>query len=198
MIILSWIKSHKRLTLAIIAGIFLLIIIIIALFQTIKSRFFPEVKTPEQTAIQPQASSAFANMTIKSPKTIYPLSEKIPLSVTANSGGTQIRGFDILLEYDPQFLILTERKPPPLTDFLYFGKNTDSAISISAVQKPDLTNPNVFDTATLAELEFTPKKTGKTSIKIIYAPNSTNESNLINPESRDILGSAQGLELTIQ
>lgn len=193
---LNGLKSRKKLLITIIAIIFLFIALFYLSFSALKNRFFPnsDVSLP---FTNPPVQNQFSSMKIQASKTSFSLSEKIPVSVVASSDGKAITAFDTLIEYDPQFLTLSQRKPPPLQDFNYFGKNSDTLISVSAVQKIDSTAQVKFDNTTLLEMEFTPKKQGKTVLKIIYMPNSTSDSNLIDNSSHDILSNAAGTEITI-
>lgn len=193
---LTGLKSRKKLVLIIVAVIFLFIVLLYLSFGALKNKFFPDsdVKLP---FTNPPVQNQFSSMKIQASKTSFAMSEKIPVSVVASSDGKAVTAFDTVIEYDPQFLTLTERKPPPLQDFSYFGKNSTTLISVSAVQKVDSTAQVKFDNTTLFELEFTPKKPGKTVLKIIYMPGSTSESNLIDSSSEDILSQAAGVEITI-
>lgn len=196
--VMDWVKTHKKLLLVLVAGVFLFAILIFSIFQAFKDRFLP-TKAPEKSAIvtSPESTSQ-ASMQIQTPKDTFSLSEKIPIKVTATSNGEAVRAFDVLIEFDPQFLSLNDKKSPTKPEFQYYGSNTGRLLQVTAVQKPDITADQVFDNSALFEFEFTPKKTGKTTLKIIYAPNATNESNLIDKNSKDILGSASGKEIEIK
>ena len=189
---------HKKLILTILAIILLLGIIFFLSFNAIKDRFFPGGTNPlSQLGSTGDASLNNVSMFITTAKTSYAVSETIPVSIKATTGEAAITAFDAVIEYDPEFLTLSKRNPPPLKEFTYYGQNTDTLISVSAIQKPDSETRVKFDKTTLFDLEFTPKKTGKTVLKVIYFPNSTSESNLLNPDSKDILGNVRALEVTI-
>jgi len=196
--IINFVKTRKKLVLTILAIIFLAIVLVFFAGSAIKNRFFPHANIPGLPFNQTnQNLKPFAIMTVTSPKQTYTLSEKIPVTVTASSGGSSVTAFDTLIQYDPEFLTLSKRDPPPLSDFAYFGKNSQTTISVSAVLKPASTKPQIFEKTNLFSLEFTPKKKGKTTLKIIYMPGMVNDSNILNPDSKDILGIARGVEITI-
>src|SRR3989344_6242470 len=198
-IVLGYLKSHKKLILVILAIIFLFIVLGFTIFQSFKDRLFP-AKTPSgQMSQNPlQTPSTPAIMQIQTSKDSFSLSEKVLIKVIATSKGEAVRAFDALIEYDPEFLSLTNKKSPTKEEFQYYGSNTGSLLQVTAVQKPEINSDQIFDNTPLFEFEFTTKKTGKTTFKIIYAPNATNESNLINKESKDILGNATGKEIEIR
>ncbi len=199
MMIFAWIAAHKKLTALIFAFIFLVIFVIFTIFQTVKNRFFPSLNPVTQTTENTSSgTNNFATMLVNTPKNNYSLSEKIPVKIMGNSDEKAVTAFDILIEYDGQFLTLDERKPPPLSDFLYFGKNDQTTISVSAVLKPQSNASQIFKGTILLELEFSPKKIGKTRINLIYSPGSTNESNLLDNKSTDVLSNVYGAEIDIQ
>lgn len=196
---ITWLKSHKKLILVIVAVIFLFIVLGFTIFQSFKDRLFPTKKPSGQISQNlSQNPNTPAVMQIQTSKESFSLSEKVLIKVIATSKGEAVRAFDALIEYDPEFLSLTNKKSPTKPEFQYYGSNTGTLLQVSAVQKPDISADQIFDNSALFEFEFTPKKSGKTTFKIIYAPNATNESNLINKKSKDILGSATGKEVTIQ
>lgn len=193
---LNRLKSNKKLALTVLAIIFLIAALIYFGFSSLKNRFLPNLNIPSpfnQTSKLQLPSS----MVIKTTKVSFTLSEKIPVSVAASSNGESITGFDTVIEYDPQFLTISEKKKPPLDSFIYYGKNSESRVQVSAILKPDSTASQKFDNTTLFDVEFTPKKAGKTTLKVISMPNSTSESNLLNGESKDILQTGRGVEITI-
>ena len=194
---LSRIKGRKKLLLTIIAIIFLLGVLIFYGISVLKNNFFSRMGALPPSSIPASEVSLPSSMQIKTAKTSFTLSEKIPVSVVGNSSGNAITAFDAVIEYDPQFLTISEKKKPPLGDFIYYGKNTNTLISVSGVQKAESNTLLKLDNTTLFELEFTPKKAGKTVLKIIYMPGSAGESNLIDSSSRDILSQTTGVEMTI-
>lgn len=196
--IFNWISTRRKLTLAIIAGIFLFIFLIFIISQTVKNRFFPSNQNNQTPPTRTEDSSSPATLEIQIPKQSYSLKEKIPVSVVANSNGQAVRAFDILVEYDPGILVLTYKQPPELTDFLYFVKNTGTLLRVSGVQKPDSNSDQVFNNTVLTKFQFTPIKAGKSTIKLIYSPNLMNESNLLSKTSEDLLTRAIGAEIEIK
>lgn len=193
----DYIKSRKKLILVVIAVVFLFIVLALTIFQIFKSRLFPVKNQTEESGQNINQNSNQSSMQIQTNKAAYSLSEKVLIKVVANSAGEVVRAFDVLIEYDPEFLSLTNKKSPALSDFTYYGSNSAKLLQVSAVQKPESKTQQVFADTSLFELEFTPKKAGKTSFKIVFVPNSTTESNLINEKSNDILTTASGTEIEI-
>lgn len=189
-----WFLNHKKLALTLAAIFFLLVALGYFGSKTIQNF----LKKDEQFAVNNVQNQIPLNSVIEitSPKNNYPLSETIPISIKASSATSIVTGFDVLIEYDPQFLTILNKKSPPLEDFIYYGQNTDKTIQVSAVAKPN-SKDQIFENTTLFDLELKPVKSGKTTLKLIYLPNATNDSNIIDTSSNDILGSARGLELQL-
>jgi hypothetical protein len=196
--IINWVNTHRKQVYVVLASAFLVIVAVFTLFPAIKDKFLNNLKQNIPGNILPKPESpGLGSITINTPKTGFALAEKIPVSIKSQTGGIPVTAFDVVIEYDPEFLTISERKTPPLQDFLYYGKNTNELISVSAIQKPTSQTAQVFKDTTLFELEFTPKKKGKTTLKIVYMPNSTNDSNLLDSANKDILSNARGMEITI-
>lgn len=192
---LNWLRTHKKLALTLTAIIFLLTALIYLGSSTLQNLLN---KNNSNIQSYPENQTSLnSSMLITSSKSTYSTSETISISVKASSAGISVTGFDTIIEYDPEFLELTQKDTPPLQDFIYYGQNTDKLIQVSAVRKPEGNTLQTFDNTELFKIEFKPLKSGKTTLKIIYLPNATNDSNLIDGSSKDILGSARGLELQI-
>jgi len=161
----DYIKSHKKLILVIVAVIFLFIALGITIFQAFKDKLLPGKIPTQQTGVTPFESTSQASIQIQTSKNNFSLNEKVPISVTATSNGEAVRAFDVLIEFDPEYLSLTNersspagKKSPTKPEFEYYGNNTGTLLQVSAVQKPDISADQVFDNSGLFEFEFTPKK----------------------------------------
>ena len=194
---INWAKSSKKRLLIALSVIVLIILIILLGWSAIKSRFFPSSDIPSLFENPAGEDSLPASMQLNTSKSAYNLSETIPVSLKATSSSESITGFDAVIEYDSEFLTLSKQNPPSLSEFAYYGKNTNKLIRISAVRKIDAALSQAFDNTELFSLEFTPKKAGQTTLKIIYMPGSFSDSNLINNDTKDTLGNVRGLEITI-
>lgn len=195
--IIEWIKKNKRLSIVIFAVFFLFLFLVLNLAVLVKRITRPEDgKTPQSPNMLQNTS--FTTMSITTDKDQYSLSEKIVATIKANSPNEAIAGFDTLIQFDPSFLTLSNRRPPSLSNFDYYGQNSNNLISVAAVQKIDSNNEQKFSDTALFQVEFTPKKAGKTTLKVLFSPNATNESNLINKQSKDILTDVFNKEITIK
>jgi hypothetical protein len=190
-----WLHTHKKLALTIICIIFLFGVLFFLSYASLKNLISPP-KSPDSTGNQSAAQNR-TSLILTTPKIKYSQSEKIIITAVADSQNQFITGFDVLINFDPEFLSLTDKKSPALPNFDYFGSNQNGLLQTSAVQKTSIKQPQVFKNQKLFEFEFTAKKSGKTQIGIVYMPNSTSDSNLINNDSQDILNNVKGVEITI-
>lgn len=195
--IINTLRMRKKFVIVGIAGLVLAVFVIMFGFSAIKNRFFPDPNSQSSIDDQSKTTLNSSSMLIKTTKSVFNQTEIIPVSVIASSGSNAITAFDTVIEFDSEFLNLTKKNSPPLKEFDYYGKNEDKLIRVSAVRKVDGNTTPTFNNTILFDIEFTPKKKGKTTLKIINMPGATNDSNLLNSESQDILERTQGLEITI-
>lgn len=194
---LGWINTHKKTAFAIFATAFFLILGSFFLFQNLKNRFSP-VKQKTETALDNPLTPGSGSIKLISSKTGYSPTELVDLKAVAGSGGIPVTAFDVVIEFDPEFFSLANKKSEKLSDFIYFPKTSNNTLRVSGIQKESSTTDQIFNETELFDLTFLPKKTGKTQFKMIYSPNSTNDSNLITREGKDILGNAGGVEVEIR
>lgn len=198
----SWFSHNKKLTLVLLSVIFLLAIIIWIIIQVFGKNLLPYFKKADDTKIDTLQTDAKTTgiLRLETDKSVYGKNEVIKVSVFGDSKIEIIRGFDILVSFDPDFLSLTDKRAAPLSsDFHYYGtKKGNSQFRISAVQELRSKKDFLFTNTLLYEFELQSKKLGKTSIMLVQSPNLLNESNLINNESKDILGIVGGKEIEIR
>lgn len=194
--ITNWINMHRKLTLSILAGFFLVIVLILVFFPSIKNKLFNLKNTSQTPTTNTSDVAELGSIILTSSKNTFGMTEKIPVSVKGDTNNKAITAFDVVIEYDPEFLALTNRKTP-LQDFNYYGNNNNQSISVAAIQKPNSQSSQILKNTNLLDLEFTPKKPGKTTLKIVYSPNSTSDSNLLDGANKDILTIVRGMEITI-
>jgi hypothetical protein len=138
-----------------------------------------------QTAVSaPEAETSKASFLLLSTNTAT-VGQNIEVDLDLESNA-RINGVDVLIKYDPDSLELVNPKAP---------LQTLVEITISAISNP---NEEGVDKGTLGTLSFKTKKSGSTTVSVIYEPNSSKESNVIETKSgRDILNSVTNLNLNI-
>lgn len=192
--IIQWIKQHKKIVFVainvlLVTGLWLLF------YPNIKNRFFPSPNQSNSQINQQQADLP-ALMEVKPAKNEFRVNEAVKVSVYASSDNQLISGFDAVFIYDPEFLVPLKKNPPTLNDFEYASTTAPGTFRTIGVRKADSALAP-FKESLLFEIEFSAKKPGKTSLDLMFSPNRTNDSNLINGESKDILGDVRGAEIEI-
>ncbi len=195
--ILAWIQHHKKVTFALIAGFFLILIILTVLFPQVRQLITNENQSgskSNKTNQDPKLSS----ITIKTDKNSYAVNENIVVTISANSSGQVIQAFDLIMSYDPQFTTLGKQRKNFRDDFYYFGTHTPKQVRIAAVQKESTSQDIVFENEPLIELQFKAVKAGKATFSMDVTPETTFDSNLLNKENKDILGFGIKKEIEIK
>ena len=199
--IFTWIKSHKKATLVIISLLFLFAVIFTIVFQIFKDKFSLFLP-PQQNEISQnrnnQSDAGTGSLEVKTDKDNYKVGEVVTLRVFADSKGKPVRGFDVQVSFDPEFLSITEKVTPSLTQFDLFVENDSNRFTVSGIQKEAISEDQIFTNTALFRYQFKIKKTGKTQINLVQAANSTNESNLIDKDSQDLLSDIYGKEIEIR
>lgn len=113
----------------------------------------------------------------------------------ATSGTIPVVGYDIVIVFDPSILayVSTDHMLPGYTGNV---RVSPGQLVISGVIRQD-TASRSLNSDIIEAIRFQPLKTGKAMLAIVFTPGATNESNLISPQSRDILSKVTPLSLTI-
>lgn len=132
----------------------------------------------------------------KDAKKIYTTNEPVHLLVYADSHGTPIDGYDLVLRFDEAKVSFVSAKTL-LPSFPLFSIVKKGAVNATGAKKIADTTLAIFADTALAELVFQPKKEGAVSFLFDATHGSTKDTNLINEKSTDILSTAQGLSIFI-
>jgi hypothetical protein len=100
----------------------------------------------------------------------YRVGQPINLQVIANSAGSDIVGFDLLLKYDNE-AFSTPTATTPVEGFTIVPSVNDTHLSITAVQNPDSNNRAIFDDDEIVRLLINPLKVGRYEISIVPTMN---------------------------
>ncbi|KXK11179.1 MAG: Cohesin domain protein [Microgenomates bacterium OLB23] len=139
-------------------------------------------------------------MAVKGAKQSYRKGDIVTMTVTADSKGDKITGYDAVLRYDPSVLkvhnvlSLVEGMDIYQTDIPAeaTGYNDLVVTGIQSISQPE---PYVFAQSPLVEVSFSVLKAGNASVELVFSPNHTTDSNLMNTQTQDILSSVQGVTL---
>ncbi len=196
--IFAWAKTHKREVLVAIAVVFLFVIIIFSIYATFKERLFPSKDTQQENK-NADTKTFNSSMKLTTNKDSYSISEKVLVTISANSEGQAVRAFDALFVFDPEYVSLTTQRKPLLPDFMYYyNAFSESSVQISAVQQGKDLSDQIFKDTSLFQFELTIKKVGSTTLGLSFDKQSTDESNLLNSESVDMLSTVKGAKIEIK
>lgn len=157
------------------------------------------IKVVKKTVPQVVLSEGVINLS--TPKSLYSVSEIIPVSVKVSTGNHLTSGVDLVLKYDP---ILLEASSSALTKGSAFDDypevNIDSKNGIlraSGVVSPSKSGFN--GSGDFGVINFIAKSKGVTSISLEFSPNATGDSNMVELETnKDILGKVSEVKINIQ
>lgn len=108
------------------------------------------------------------------------------VGVRIDSKEHKVSGYDVVLEYDSKVLqpVNYEKK---LEDFEVFTNSKDNIYSIGGVRKLNSGSSEPISNETVGTLELKRLNKDSTTIKVLYVPNSTKDSNVIDDNSQDVL-----------
>lgn len=96
----------------------------------------------------------------------YKVGQPIALQVFADSDEADIVGFDVLLQYDKQGFSITSTTTP-LEGYTIVPTETDTHLSITAVQNPGSDNKFIFSDEEILELVLNPLSVGTYEFSIV-------------------------------
>lgn len=195
------VNTHKHIV-AIVsllcAGAIACLILYIVVFQknpqpgSSVSTYAAETPAPTQT-IERQGSITL--MTKDKSQTVS-FAKPIHIIISADSAGESLTGFDAVLQFDTSalsFVSATSLDPA----FTLYKNNRDTGLNMTGVIEVGDNMPHVFVNAPLVEVVLQPKKIGSATVVLQMSPGETNDSNLINNQTSDILGSVTGVTVDV-
>jgi len=118
------------------------------------------------------------------------------ISVIANSNGKPITGYDVIVTYDPAYLMFVNQTSINTT-YTVYPKNEQGRVILTGTKGLN-TQSQIFSDSTLMDLQFRPLKSGNTTVNLEYVAGSKKDSNLVDDQNKDVLGRVEGVRLTIQ
>lgn len=142
------------------------------------------------------------SMAATTPKPSYRRGDLVTITVTADSKGDHITGYDAVLRYDPT-LVKVDKVTSLVEGMDLYQTSTPSEVAelqdlvVTGIQSISQEEPYVFSQTPIAEVTFSMIKAGTASIDMVFTPNHTADSNLMNTQTQDILSNVQGMTLQI-
>lgn len=186
-------KQPLMLILALIA-----VVLIAVLLALLNSKYLQVEQVPVETEMTTTFSQnqPYFILRSKDQTTVGKKGDIVTVLVLADSKGERISGYDVVLRYDQKVLDFVEARSL-LTDFQVISTTKNGTVTATGVKKLETDQPSVFDQTVLLEADFTAKELGSGTVSFDFVPGETNESNLINEQSQDVLADTQGTVIKI-
>lgn len=156
--------------------------------------------TPPPPARRSAVVTPPGKISLNVPKTSYVVNEVVPVSVTLDSGGRNLAGADLIIQFDPKIL---EATPGSLTKGSIFDEypllSVDMKKGLLSVSGINSLRNGFKGVGQFVYVNFKAKAKGNTSLIIDFKKNSTSDSNLVETgTSKDVLEVVNNLELNVQ
>ncbi len=118
------------------------------------------------------------------------------LGLKVDSGGTAINGFDAVILFDnSQFNFQSSQTDNDQFDIVTVSQS--NGISVAGIIKATEAKPVVVE-GTIVYLQFTAKTAGQGKFSFEFAPGRTDDSNIVNIGSTDILKTVEELNIKVK
>lgn len=196
---------------SLIIGIFVILIVALLIMRTsydmsLVPDSFINTMMPRRTRPVVPVRKGTLTLSVKNVKVSYKAGEVITVIVSADSDGRSISGYDAVLSYDSSKVTFSKVKNLRDDFQTFVKKGVVSPVTLTGVKKLDASEVSVFSGTPLAEVSFI-VKTGalidtssihpSAEFNLGFIPGSTQDSNLIDEISEDVLGKVAGVTITI-
>lgn len=167
-------------------------VLIVEAFFAIRSLQKPIPPPPK-----PPLPITSGSLQLTSLKNQYKLGDKILVRAILDSGGNPVEGADLILRFDPKVLSLSKGDVKSGKIFptypLIEVEREKGMVWISGTSTENSFN----GIGIMAELNFSAKSAGKTTVSLEFKKGDTRDSNMVDSKGKDILEKVQNLEVEI-
>ncbi len=196
---------------SLIIGIFVILVAVVLIMRTvydmplIADSFVNTIVPQRNISVVPLRKGALI-LSVKNRKGSYKAGEIITVVVSAYSDARSISGYDAVLSYDSSKVTFSKIKNLRDDFQTFVKKGVVSPVTLTGVKKLDASQVSVFSGTPIAEFAFMVKTDAMTNTSSInssaefnlgFIPGSTQDSNLIDETSEDVLGKVEGVMITI-
>lgn len=200
-------QADRRIFLGVIGvGVLVGIFLVVAVFsfsrkedqelQIAETPFSTGVSQKRRSSSKPKIPATLS-LVAADPKKIYKVNDIITLTVIGDTGGQQIRGYDVGFKFDPTKVSFASEKNL-LPKMQYIRRIRGKWVILTATQPLEATNSLTLSKTKLMEVTFKATASGNAYFPLSYIPDSFNDSNLISTSSNDILTNVAGIVIRIQ
>ncbi len=181
----------------IVLGVAVVIEIIYAVFS-----LWPKgTPTPLSLVQNTQTTEAsIPRMSLAVSQLSFTVDEVVPVSVTVDTGSNSISGVDLIIQYDPEILEVSN-EDIAVGDVMdeYPLRSVDAEQGLVSISGISSLGNSFLGKGELATINFKAKSAGQTSLLINFEKDTTVASNLVEANSsRNILGEVDNLEILIE
>ena len=180
-------------------------IIILAMCFTILAyllsggKLFDTAPKKEKLPVTPvkQKEKGVLKVSTKDNKRNYKVGDTVELLVSANSDGQSVIGYDVMLTYDATKLQFKESQSldPSFNMFTFTKKGK---VSLTGVKRVKPAVSTVMSGAPLGKVTLKALSAGPVAVTVDFISDSLKDSNLINNKNKDVLGSVENIDLTVE
>lgn len=199
---------------SLIIGIFVILIVVLLIMRTAYDMPMHLFYGPDSyvNSLMPEKNPSVLvrkgvlTLSLKNQKVSYQIGDIITVVVSADSDNKSISGYDAVLSYDSSKVTFSKVKNVRDDFQTFVKKGVVSPVTLTGVKKLDASEVSVFSGTPLAEVSFI-VKTGalidtssihpSAEFNLGFIPGSTQDSNLIDEISEDVLGKVAGVAITI-
>lgn len=180
-------------------ALFLLVLILVIFIASQKLLNKTEIQTETKSDLSQKGKEAKGSLTLVSDedKTSYNSGEKMILIVEADTKSHPISAFDIVLNYDNNFVNYVSAKSL-VGDFQIVSVNRNNKVTITGFKKGGAKGPVAFDKARIVEVVFSAKGAGKADFSLSFVPGRTTTSNLVDEAGMQRLGKVKGFNALVK
>jgi hypothetical protein len=191
--------NKKLLVLTILGAVLIVSVMVFSFFLFMQNRDEKNRENNTGSSADSSAQERRVNgkmmIKVKDNKLNHKENETITLILYIHSQGELITGYDASIKFEPE-LVRFENQKNLFEDFKHFRKVGGEWLLLSAARGLD-TQPFILNEKAVMEFSFKALKAGNPSFHLSLVPNGTNDSNLININSQDILSEVNSVSVVV-
>lgn len=157
-------------------------------------------KKYKETSVAPpvEVQPGVLSLATKEAKSQYNAGETVNLLVNADTAGKTIKGFDVVLNYDPK-TVRYQNAVSMIDDMQIVAVDLQGKLTVTGFKRLDRRDAKITLSGKPAvELTFVTLKGGEVNFELVHEIGSSRKSNLVSETGRQLLGKAEGTKLEIK
>ncbi|KXK08822.1 MAG: hypothetical protein UZ21_OP11001000377 [Microgenomates bacterium OLB22] len=180
-------KNKQLIRYLVYGGAILLIVTLFSLYQQKTKQPTEKINIKPTGAIAPKRKGII-KVGMQDNRVLVGKGETLSLVVVASSGGVEVNGYDVVLQYDPEVVQFIDVQPIE-TDFDSVSTVSDNALIITGSLKLSKEVSPVLKDNALSIIRFKTLREGSPRFALDFINGSMKDTNLATSKAEDILGS---------